>query len=90
MKHRYDPDFDAPRIPMHSGPGISPPAARQNLYDSMGLWIDGIPRLSAWGSICGRGLRYADMGMITDGQKGAIRKISTGRKARGMSSDGIK
>jgi hypothetical protein len=35
-------------------------------------------------------LRYHDMGVVTDGQKGAVRKISTGRKARGMASDGLK
>jgi hypothetical protein len=63
---------------------------RSTLYDSMGLWIGGTPVISAWGPACGRGIAYKDMGVVTDGQKGAIRKISTGRKARGMASDGLK
>lgn len=43
--------------------------------------------ISTWGPACGRGIQYKDMGPVTDGQKGAIRKISTGRKHRGMASD---
>ena len=66
-------------------------AAKQQaaLYDSMGLRLGGVPNIGAWGSGCGRGLRYEDHGPVTDGQKGAIRKISSGRKARGMASDGL-
>ena len=36
--------------------------------------------ISTWGAECGRGLRYVDMGPVQDGQKGAVRKISVGRK----------
>jgi len=43
--------------------------------------------VSTWGGECGRGIRYKDMGPVTDGQKGAVRKISSGRKARGYASD---
>lgn len=46
--------------------------------------------LSRWGTSCGRGIAYKDMGSTTDGQKGAVRKISTGRKKRRMASDDYK
>jgi len=55
------------------------PDARHNPYD-----------ISTWGAACGRGAQYKDMGPVTDGEKGAVRKISSGRKHRGMSSDGLK
>ena len=42
--------------------------------------------ISTWGPACGRGLPYKDIGPVKDGQKGAIRKISYTRKARGMAS----
>lgn len=42
---------------------------------------------STWGPECARGIRYKDQGPVADGQKDAVRKISTGRKHRGMSSD---
>ena len=54
------------------------PGAIRNPYD-----------VSTWGSWCGAGLQYKDQGPVTDGQKGAVRKISTGRKARGMASDHV-
>jgi hypothetical protein len=56
------------------------------LYDATGLWLGGVANVGAWGSGCGRGIAYQDHGPVTDGQKGAIRKISSGRKARGMAS----
>jgi hypothetical protein len=62
------------------------PVPSSPLYDLTGLWLDGKPHIGAWGLGCGRGLPYKDMGAITDGQKGAVRKISSGRKARGMAS----
>lgn len=55
------------------------PGAQRNPYE-----------ISTWGTACGRGAAYKDMGPVVDGQKGAVRKISSGRKARGMSSDGLK
>ncbi len=45
--------------------------------------------IKTWGSECGRGIRYKDMGPTTSGQKGAVRKISTGRKERGSSADDL-
>ncbi len=42
--------------------------------------------IRTWGAECGRGIRYKDMGPVRDGQAGAVRKISTGRKERGSSS----
>ena len=49
------------------------PDAIRNPYD-----------VSTWGLGAGTGIRYKDLGPVTDGQKGAVRKISTGRKARKM------
>jgi hypothetical protein len=44
--------------------------------------------LSTWGPECARGIRYADTSthVPAAGTKGVIRKISTGRKARGSAS----
>jgi hypothetical protein len=51
-------------------------------------WGDRID-LSRWGSECRRGPAYKQVGApAIDGQAGAVRKISTGRKSRGMASDG--
>lgn len=36
--------------------------------------------ISTWGWECGRGIRYKDLGPTTDGQKGAVRKLSSGSK----------
>ena len=51
------------------------------------FWGPGGVDVSRWGSACQRGIQYQDHGPVTDGQRGAIRKISSGRKARGMASD---
>jgi hypothetical protein len=68
-------------------PPADPMASAPALYDSMGLWLGGVPNICAWDSYyCTRGLRYKDMRPVTDGQKGAVRKIGTGRKSRGMAS----
>jgi hypothetical protein len=39
--------------------------------------------ITTWGTECGRGIRYKDIGPTIDGQAGAIRKISTVRKPTG-------
>jgi hypothetical protein len=58
-------------------------------YDELYWGQTGID-LSRWGSECARGIRYKDLGVVQDGQAGAIRKISTGRKKyRGMASESI-
>jgi hypothetical protein len=45
--------------------------------------------ISTWGLECGRGIRYAVLGSpVAAGTKAVMRKISTGRKHRGMASDG--
>ncbi len=44
---------------------------------------------STWGSSCARGIKYKDLGPVVDGQKNAVRKISTGRKQRGSASDDL-
>ena len=54
------------------------PGAIRNPYD-----------VSTWGAGAEQALQYKDQGPVTDGQKGAVRKISTGRKARGMASDHV-
>jgi hypothetical protein len=76
---------------LHPGPGVSKPRPEESLYDSMGLWKDGKPNISAWGTGCGRGIQYKDMGgPLMPGTKNVVRKISSGRKAhRGMASDGV-
>ena len=44
--------------------------------------------VSTWGPFCGRGMGYATTGApVASGTKGVVRKISTGRKARGSASD---
>jgi hypothetical protein len=57
-------------------------------YDQR-YWGQGGIDLSRWGHECSRGIRYKYLGTVVDGQKAAVRKISTGRKARGMASDGL-
>ena len=43
---------------------------------------------NTWGPECGRGIDYAKTGApVKSGTKAVVRKISTGRKARGMASD---
>lgn len=53
----------------------------------------GIPariRIDLWGAACQRGLQYAVTGApVASGTAGVVRKISTGRKSRGMASDGV-
>jgi len=56
----------------------------------LAYWRPGGINVSRWGSACGRGSPYKDLGPTIDGQAGAVRKISTGRKARGMASDSLK
>jgi hypothetical protein len=44
--------------------------------------------VSTWGPECGRGFEHKQMGApVKAGTKGVVRKISTGRKHRGSSSD---
>ncbi len=54
----------------------------------------GIParvRVDRWGAELQRGLAYKDLGAPSaSGTPGVVRKISSGRKARGMSSEGYK
>ena len=52
-------------------------------------WGEEYPSPEArWGTECARGIRYQDSGSpAPSGTKGVVRKISTGRKARGMASD---
>jgi hypothetical protein len=58
------------------GPGISYRAQKHDVND---------PR--TWGSVCGRGFQYASTGAPSPtGTKAVVRKISTGRKSRGMAS----
>lgn len=45
--------------------------------------------ISTWGKFCGSGMAYRDHGTVTDGQKGAVRKLGGSRKSRGLSSDGL-
>lgn len=52
------------------------PGARHNPYD-----------VSTWGKACGTGMAYRDNGTVTDGQRGAVRKLGGSRKSRGMASD---
>jgi hypothetical protein len=47
--------------------------------------------LSKWGNECRRGIRYIETGApVASGKAGQVRKISSGRKHRGMASDGVK
>jgi coproporphyrinogen III oxidase-like Fe-S oxidoreductase len=55
------------------------------LFDKM-YWGDRID-LNRWGSECRRGIQYHQISDFEASGPGAIRKISTGRKARGMASD---
>jgi hypothetical protein len=52
-------------------------------------WGPGGVDLSRWKKRYVPGIPYKDSGPTTDGQKGAVRKISTGRKARGSSADSL-
>ena len=46
--------------------------------------------VSTWGPECGRGIRYKGTGApVASGRKGVVRKISTGRKHRGMASQDL-
>jgi hypothetical protein len=54
-------------------------------------WGPGGPDISRWRRGCGQGIQYASTGApAAAGTKAVIRKISTGRKARGMASDALK
>ena len=44
-------------------------APKRNPYD-----------ISTWGPACGRGIAYANHGLVTDGQPGAIRKIGNAKR----------
>jgi hypothetical protein len=48
--------------------------------------------ISRWkGGECARGVRYIETGApVKSGTAGQVRKMSSGRKHRGMSSDGVK
>lgn len=60
---------------------MKPDAPRDETY-----WKD--HDLTLWGAACGRGAEYKVTGApVAAGTKGQVRKISTGRKARGMASD---
>lgn len=51
-------------------------------------WGPGGVDISRWkGSELARGVKYRDHGPVTDGAKGAVRKLGGSRKSRGMSSD---
>lgn len=54
----------------------------------------GIParvRVDLWGNSCMRGIEYKSLGAPSaSGTPGVVRKISTGRKARGMASGDYK
>jgi len=55
------------------------PEARHNPYDS-----------STWGYGCARGIEYKQTGApVAAGTKAQVRKISSGRKHRGMASDSL-
>jgi len=57
-------------------------------YDEK-FWGPHGPDLSRWEKFhCMRGCDYHVSGVSTVGAKNQVRKISTGRKERGMSSDG--
>jgi hypothetical protein len=46
--------------------------------------------INTWGPECQRGLRHKETGAPAPaGTKGVVRKISTGRKHRGLSSDDL-
>lgn len=66
--------------------------------EEMKEWFDhsywgpgGVDVAGRWGknsSACGRGAAYANTGApVPAGTKGVVRKISTGRKHRGLASD---
>lgn len=58
-------------------------------YDKS-YWGPGGINLSRWGhGEVARGARYKDVGPTTDGAANQRRSISSGRKARGMASDGL-
>jgi hypothetical protein len=58
-------------------------------YD-VDYWGPGGVDIARWGLECARGIRYADKGSPAPaGTKGVERKISTGRKYRGLSSDDL-
>lgn len=51
-------------------------------------WGPGGIDISRWGWECRRGIAYASHGApVASGTHGVVRKISTGRKARGMASE---
>jgi hypothetical protein len=58
-------------IPPLNPKRIDPPLIKRNPYD-----------ISTWGSECGRGIPYADLGTKIAGRQNVL-KISQGRKARG-------
>jgi hypothetical protein len=57
-----------------------------------GYWGTDYPSpAKRWGKECTRGLPYHVTGSpVADGTAGQVRKISSGRKARGMASDDYK
>ena len=77
--------------PENSGPLRVIMATCQELgcHFDKSYWGPNGPDISQWNrSECGRGINYAAQGIpVASGTKGVIRKISTGRKHRGMASD---
>ena len=56
----------------------------------LNYWGEGGPDLSRWGPECRRGCNYHTTGAaVASGTPGQVRKISVGRKSRGMASDGL-
>jgi hypothetical protein len=54
----------------------------------LSYWGPKGPDISRWGHECCRGIEYHQTGApVASGTKGQVRKISTGRKKRHMSSD---
>jgi hypothetical protein len=57
----------------------------------LSYWGPKGPNISRWGHECRRGIQYHQTGApVASGTKGQVRKISTGRKPRHLSSDDLK
>jgi hypothetical protein len=69
--------------------GIPADIARQLPYDEAFYGPGGIDS-SKWAGHCMMGAQYKDNGPSRDGAANQVRKISSGRKHRGMASDGLK
>jgi len=71
---------------MTTPPHVDPSRPDKHIDPKTGIWP-----AKEWGSECGRGIRYKDVGApVASGTPGQVRKISSGRKShRGMASDGV-